>query len=193
MGERLDWLISVDDHIIEPPELWQVRVPHKYRDRAPRVERIEGYDTWLYEDLRTHVPGNMVCADKEPGDFSPLPVNYEDMRPGYYDSASRVADMNVDGVLAAACFPTFPRFCGQVFTEAKDKDLALVCLQVYNDWIIDEWAGAAPGRFIPLIVLLMFVAAVTWRLSHPPDTVIRSKMAGKIGRASCRERVCHNV
>lgn len=34
-------------------------------------------------------------------------------------------------------------------------------------------------RFIPLIVLLVFVAAVVWRLSHPPDTAIRSKMAGK--------------
>jgi cytochrome c biogenesis protein CcmG, thiol:disulfide interchange protein DsbE len=34
-------------------------------------------------------------------------------------------------------------------------------------------------RFIPLLILLAFVAAVTWRLSHPPDTSIQSKMTGK--------------
>jgi cytochrome c biogenesis protein CcmG/thiol:disulfide interchange protein DsbE len=39
--------------------------------------------------------------------------------------------------------------------------------------------GVTRWRFIPLIVLLLFVAAVTWRLSYPPDTAIRSKMAGK--------------
>jgi cytochrome c biogenesis protein CcmG/thiol:disulfide interchange protein DsbE len=30
-----------------------------------------------------------------------------------------------------------------------------------------------------LIILLAFVAAVTWRLTHPSDTAVRSKMAGK--------------
>jgi cytochrome c biogenesis protein CcmG/thiol:disulfide interchange protein DsbE len=39
--------------------------------------------------------------------------------------------------------------------------------------------GVKRWRFIPLLVLLAFVAAVTWRLSHPPDTRIRSKMTGK--------------
>ena len=34
-------------------------------------------------------------------------------------------------------------------------------------------------RFVPLLVLLAFVAAVTWRLTHSPDTAVRSKMAGK--------------
>ena len=34
-------------------------------------------------------------------------------------------------------------------------------------------------RFIPLVILLAFVAAVGWRLSHAPDTSVLSKMVGK--------------
>jgi predicted TIM-barrel fold metal-dependent hydrolase len=44
-----------------------------------------------------------------------------------------------------------PRFCGQTFLERSDKELALLCVQAYNDWMIDEWAaGSARGRLIPL-------------------------------------------
>ena len=32
-------IISVDDHVVEPPDLWTSRVPEKYRDRAPKVVR----------------------------------------------------------------------------------------------------------------------------------------------------------
>ena len=35
----LDWMISVDDHILEPPNLWVDKVPAKDRDRAPRMVR----------------------------------------------------------------------------------------------------------------------------------------------------------
>jgi predicted TIM-barrel fold metal-dependent hydrolase len=66
---------------------------------------------------------------------------------------ARVEDMNRDGVLASLCFPSFPRFCGQAFTEAKDKDLGLLCVQAYNDWMLEDWCGAAPGRFIPLMII----------------------------------------
>ena len=61
--------------------------------------------------------------------------------------------MNRDGVLASLCFPSFPRFCGQAFTEAKDKVLGLLCVQAYNDWMLEDWCGAAPGRFIPLMII----------------------------------------
>ena len=53
------------------------------------------------------------------------PITYDEMRPGCYDPKARLEDMDVDHVEASLCFPTFPRFCGQTFAEAKDKDLAL--------------------------------------------------------------------
>jgi len=56
-------------------------------------------------------------------------VTYEDMRPGSYEVKPRLEDMDVNHIEAALCFPTFPRFCGQTFTEAKDKELACSALR----------------------------------------------------------------
>jgi len=61
------------------------------------------------------------------------------------------------------CFPSFPRFCGQVFYEAKDKDLALLCVQAYNDWMIEEWCGRAPGRYIPLTLIPLWDSVLAAR------------------------------
>ena len=77
-------------------------------------------------------------------------TSYSQIRKGTYDIHERVRDMNVNGVLGSMCFPSFPQFCGQLFSRAQDKELGYVMLQAYNDWHIDEWCGSYPGRFIPL-------------------------------------------
>ena len=149
----LNWAISVDDHVLEPPNVWQDRLPAKHRDAGPRIIVDDEGQAWLYEGMRRPTEGLAAAAGKDKTEFSPTPLRYEDMRKGCYDSAARVEDMNVDGVIASLCFPSFPRFCGQVFYEADDKDLALLCVQAYNDWMIDEWCGSAPGRLIPLTLI----------------------------------------
>jgi predicted TIM-barrel fold metal-dependent hydrolase len=99
-------------------------------------------------------------AGKEKEEFSPEPISYAEMRPGCYDAKARIEDMDRAGVLASMCFPSFPRFCGQVFYEAQDKDLALLCVRAYNDWMLDEWCQAAPGRFIPLVLVPLWDPAL---------------------------------
>lgn len=154
MDERLNWLISVDDHVIEPPDLWVDRVAARDRDRAPQVTKDDnGVTFWAYEDVRTPIPGSLVAAGRPPEEVSPFPVGYEEMAPGCYDVDARIEEMNRDGVLASVNFPFFPRFAGQTFYEAKDRNFGLQCLRIYNDWMIDEWSGAYPGRFIPMIIL----------------------------------------
>jgi predicted TIM-barrel fold metal-dependent hydrolase len=150
---NLDWLISVDDHVIEPPHVWQDRVPARMREAAPRIVRDEQGEAWVYEGKRFATIGLSAAAGRKKEEFSPVPVTYEDMRPGCYDPNARLGDMDRDGVLASLCFPSFPRFCGQTFYEASDRTLALLCVRAYNDWMIDEWSGSAPGRFIPGIIL----------------------------------------
>jgi predicted TIM-barrel fold metal-dependent hydrolase len=149
----LDWLISVDDHVLEPPDVWQSRVPAKYREAAPRLITDEGGEYWQYEDKRVRTVGLAAVAGKTREQFSPDPITYAEMRPGCFDSVARVEDMNRAGILASMCFPSFTRFCGQIFYEGQDKELGLVCVQAYNDWMIDEWCGSAPGRYIPLILI----------------------------------------
>jgi hypothetical protein len=62
--------------------------------------------------------------------------------------------MDRDGDAAQLCFPQFPRFAGQTIAEAADKELALLCVQSWNDFILDEWCAADPSRFIRLAVTL---------------------------------------
>ncbi len=125
MSDALEWMVSVDDHVLEPASVWQDRVPARYRDVAPRLTTTAKGEHWVYEDRLVPTGGLAACAGK-PKDthFTPNAISYADMLPGCYDVQARVEDMNLGGILASLCFPSFPRFCGQIFHEAKDKELA---------------------------------------------------------------------
>jgi len=166
-------IISVDDHVVEPPDLWTSRLPAKYQDRCPRVERdtavfnFEGgeftyqkgvpggaeCDWWLYDDLVYPFPKLSAASGFETLDVEP--VTFDQIRPGGWKQADRLADMTANHVDTSLCFPNvLPRFCGQTFLEREDKELALLCVQAYNNWMIDEWcAGDARGRLIPLTLI----------------------------------------
>ncbi len=159
MASNLDlgWLISVDDHVLEPPTVWTDRVAAADRERAPHMELDDnGQDYWVYDGKRYPSSGLSAVAGKSNEEFSPEPLPYSEMRPGCYDAKARIADMDQSGVLASLVFPTITRFCGQLFMEASDRDFGLVCLKAYNDWMIEEWCAAAPGRYIPLVLIPMW-------------------------------------
>ena len=152
-GSDLNWMISVDDHILEPPNVWQDRVPQKFKDGAPRFVRDDQGEAWLYAGKRLPTPGLSAVAGKSREEFSPLPITYEDMRPGCYNPKARIADMDRSGVAASLCFPSLPGFCAETFFKSGDKELALACIKAYNDWHLEEWCASAPGRFIPLALI----------------------------------------
>jgi predicted TIM-barrel fold metal-dependent hydrolase len=160
---------------MEPKDLWQRELPASMRDRGPRVSRekvklkFEGghhgfdrdvadgtwCDGWLFEDMamptgQLHAPAGTPRSEQRN-----VPATYEDFRPGTYDKTARLADMTENHCDAAINYPNlFPRFAGQGFAERADKDLALACLRIYNDWMIDEWcSGDGAGRLIPLTVV----------------------------------------
>src|SRR5262245_49608822 len=101
---NLDWLVSVDDHVLEPHTLWQERVPAKYRDVAPRMVSENGTEVWAYEDKRIPTAGLSAVAGKSREEFTYEPVSYSNMRPGCYNSKARIEDMNTAGILASLCF-----------------------------------------------------------------------------------------
>jgi predicted TIM-barrel fold metal-dependent hydrolase len=155
-------IVSVDDHLIEHPRVWTDRLPGKYADAAPTiVETPEGHHVWRYDDKLIPNIGLNAVAGREPKDFGLDPIRYEDMIPGCYDPAERVRDMNIDGVQASLCFPSFPGFAGGIFHRARDKDLALLCIQAWNDFIVDEWCAQAPDRLIPLAILPVWDVAAS--------------------------------
>ena len=146
-------MISVDDHLVEPPHLFDGRLPAKFADRAPKVIRTsKGDDVWTYEGAVIPNIGLNAVAGRPREEYGIEPTAYEEMRPGCFDLAERIKDMNAGGMLGSMCFPSFPSFSGRVFGGSEDKDLALAVLQAYNDWHIEEWCGGAPGRFIPMAI-----------------------------------------
>ena len=143
-------MVSVDDHVVEPPDLFDGRLPAKYADLAPKfITNEDGTNAWLYEgSVLPNVALNAV-AGRPREEYGIEPTSFEQLRPGCYDIDERVKDMDANGVLGSLCFPSFPQFCGQLFARTEDKDVALAMVQAYNDWHIDEWCGTHPGRFIP--------------------------------------------
>ncbi|GMU78346.1 MAG: amidohydrolase [Acidimicrobiia bacterium] len=151
-------LVSIDDHSIEPGDMYANHVPAKWAAEVPRVERnAQGVDEWVFQGQRVSTPFGMAATVGWPRDeWGFNPGAFSELRPGCFDVHERVRDMNVNGVLASMCFPTMAGFNARTFVEAGDKELSLVMLRAYNDWHIDEWCGAYPGRFIPLGIVPMW-------------------------------------
>lgn len=174
-------LVSVDDHVVEPPslgEFFRDHLPAKFRDRAPRViRRDDGTDAWLVEGQEIATFGLNAVAGRIPEEWGHDPASFDQVRPGTYDVHERVRDMDVNGVLASLNFPSWPGNGGQFFVQSDDEELVAAMIRAYNDWHIHEWAGAYPGRFIPL-ALSGFKLGPEW-------------MAGEIRRVA--DLGCHAI
>ena len=170
-------LVSVDDHVVEPPDMFAGHIPDRYKDQAPKViTKPDDTDAWVFEGQEATNVGLNAVAGRPPDEYGVEPTSFSEMRPGCFDIHERIRDMNANGVLASMNFPSYPQFCGQYFARAADKDLALAVLRAYNDWHVDEWCGSYPGRMIPLAL------PVIWDVEQ---------MAAEVRRMSAKG--CHAV
>ena len=171
-------IISADDHVIEPAHVWQDRMPAKHKELAPKIviapqgemtlndgvwvetpgtgDKMAAW--WHFENKRYQIKQMVACPGIPPEEVTMEGVTYDDIAPGCYDPIARLADMDINHVEASLCFPNYPRFCGQLFSEADALDLGLLCVQAYNDWMIDEWCGSSEGRLIPLCIVPLWDA-----------------------------------
>ncbi len=150
-----EWsVISVDDHVIEPPDTWTSRVPAKFRDRCPKVvERPGDGFAWDFDGEVRMFSGLMCSVGAPPSEWRRQIPTFNDLYQGCYDPKKRLQDMDATGVLASLCFPSMPGFGGTYLNRHPDKELALACIQAWNDFVVDEWCATAPGRFIPGILV----------------------------------------
>ncbi|MGA7417418.1 MAG: amidohydrolase family protein [Acidimicrobiales bacterium] len=178
---ELPMFISVDDHVVEPHRLWQDRLPARYREEGPRVDRLHGQvvysplgqpgfetgdsagdrwcDVWHYEDTRWPMHAAYAAVGPTATVPATTALTYDDLLPGCFDQTHRLADMDTNHTEASLCFPTVPRFCGQLFLNRRDMELARLCVRAYNDWMIEDWSGGAgAGRLIPLTLVPLWDA-----------------------------------
>lgn len=144
-------MVSVDDHLVEPPDVFEHHLPSRFRDRAPRITRNkDGSDVWSFDGQVIPNVGLNAVAGRPKEEYGVEPTAFDEMRPGCFDVHERIKDMNAGGVLGSMCFPSFPGFSGRLFAAAEDKELAAALIRAYNDWHVGDWCGAYPGRFIPM-------------------------------------------
>lgn len=180
-------IISVDDHLVEPPDMFDGRLPTHLADRAPRlVENERGHQVWQFDgQVFTQVGMNAVVG-RRPESRSLEPTRFEDMRRGCWDVHERVRDMDLIGCWASLCFPSqITGFAGRVFTACSDPELGLAVTRAWNDWMVEEWWGAHPDRFIP--------CGITW-LGDPVVAAdeIRRNAARGVTTVTLPERP-HNI
>ena len=169
-------LISVDDHLIEPPDLFAEHLPARYLDRAPKLVRNdEGSDVWVFGKVVMETAALNAVAGRPKEEYGMEPQSLDEVRPGCYDPHERVKDMDAGGVLASMNFPSFPTFTARTFFS-DDADLSLALVKAYNDWHIDQWCAAEPGRFIPMAVPAIWDVDAT---------------AAEVRR--CAEKGCHSL
>jgi predicted TIM-barrel fold metal-dependent hydrolase len=144
-------LVSVDDHLVEPPTMFDAHMPERWRDRAPRIHRKrDGSDVWMFEGSKIPNIGLNAVAGRPKEEYGIEPTAFDEIREGCWNIHERIKDMDAGGVLGSMCFPSFPGFSGRLFAATEDKGLALDVIRAYNDWHVDEWCGSYPGRFIPM-------------------------------------------
>jgi predicted TIM-barrel fold metal-dependent hydrolase len=151
-------LISVDDHTVEPPDMFKGHLPKKYIDDAPRlVHNADGSDMWKFRDTVIPNVALNAVAGRPKEEYGLEPQGLDEIRPGCYNVDERVKDMNAGGILASICFPSFPGFAGRLFAT-EDHEFSIALVQAYNDWHIEDWCGAYPARFIPMAIPVIWDA-----------------------------------
>jgi predicted TIM-barrel fold metal-dependent hydrolase len=147
-------IISVDDHICEPPALFDRHLPQDLLASAPKfLADPQGKNYWSYQGMKFPSVGLNAVVGRPFEEYGMEPTALDQLRAGCYDVHARIDDMNVNGIAASLNFGNSIAFNGRTFHKAADKKLALRHLQAYNDWHIDEWCGSYPGRFIACGIL----------------------------------------
>lgn len=162
-ASKRDYLIiSVDDHLVEPPDAFSCRMPSRFGDRVPHVVDLpNGAQAWSYDGQIFPNVGFNAVVGRPLDQHGWEPIRFEQMRRGAWDPVARLRDMDVNGVYASLCFPSYLVGFGggRLQTSTDDQDLALAAVRAFNDWQAEDWVSTDPSRLLG--------CAITWL--HDPE------------------------
>lgn len=145
-------VISVDDHLVEPPDMFDGRLPARFAEHAPQVVTTDAGDhAWTFDGKVFRQVGLNAVSGRPKADWTLSPARFDEMRRGCWDIDERIRDMDLAGIYASANFPSqISGFCGSVFARCSDPALGFAVLQAWNDWFHDVWWSPYPTRSIPM-------------------------------------------
>ena len=137
-------ILSSDSHVFEPPDLWQTRIDRAFRDRAPRMQRIDGGDQIVVEADQV-LSGIGLISNAGARFEAPETISgnarFEDVHRGGYDPGQHLADMRLDGVAGEVLYPSQ----GLFYFRVADPALMSAIFRAYNDWLA-EFCRTDPSR-----------------------------------------------
>ena len=143
-------IVSSDDHIVEPPDLWSSRIESKWGERTPRIFRVEDGDWWYcdgikIESAKAGTQAGIRFEDQTKLEFGGL---YEDVLPGAMIPQERIKDMDSDGIDVSIIYPSI----GLVLFGVPDSVLLTDVFSAYNDWLA-EYCSHSPKRLKGIAML----------------------------------------
>jgi predicted TIM-barrel fold metal-dependent hydrolase len=141
------FLISADSHVVEAPDVWTSRMPAKFRDRAPRQERMVQGDAWIIPGTQPFPFGLIQCGGLPPEDYR-LWIRWEEVRKEAFEPAPRVAGQARAGVGAEVLYPS-PRIAVALHGADGDLEYHVAAIRAYNDWL-SAYCSTNPGRLVGL-------------------------------------------
>src|SRR5437870_6507245 len=121
-------IIDSDAHVNEPPNLWQERVPQRFKQRAPKVLHQPDGDVWSFDDGKKLRPvGLTATAGLSYLQFRPSGFKYESIRPGSFDTTERLKDLDADGLYAQILYPSVTLAGARTYTD--ERELQCVCVR----------------------------------------------------------------
>lgn len=148
-------LISAESHLVEPPDVFESRLPSGLRDKAPRLAPVEGGSAWHVDGsepvplLPTATTGSGWHRAAQGPEADGL-VAWDDVLPSLYDPAERVKAQWADSVDAEILYPS-PELWDTI-RLLDDAELKRALVRAYNDWLA-EFCAHDPTRLFGLAKL----------------------------------------
>ena len=137
-------ILSSDSHVFEPPDLWTTRIEATFRDRAPRMQRLDGVDQLVVEAQQV-IAGIGLISNAGARFEAPETISsqgrFEDVHQGGYDPAQHLKDMQLDGIAGEVLYPSQ----GLFYFKVADTQLMSAIFRAYNDWLA-EFCRTDPER-----------------------------------------------
>ncbi|HUN59267.1 MAG TPA: amidohydrolase family protein [Candidatus Binataceae bacterium] len=146
-------VISVDDHVVEPPDLWVQSISQaKWGARIPHVAtQADGTERWVI-DGQVRASSSLAPTGALSNNRGLEPQTWREVPKSASEPQARLAVMDSDGVDCSVLYPLAAGISGEAIVAIKDLELQIECARIYNDWIIGVWAAFSP-RFVPQAIL----------------------------------------